>query len=133
MRSRAYCGLHPLIHTLLDFTLAQDVESIRSGAVALQCSLKMNSLNMAGMANAQPELVHKSEQHLRRVSGYPATVVSKSNRKMVDYSHYIICWRTYQPEDIYCCNNPRYQYKRRPSAYMWDNQDQNCSQDRSNL
>ena len=33
-------GLHPLIHTLLEFTLAQDIESIKSGAEAPQCSLK---------------------------------------------------------------------------------------------
>ena len=30
----ANCGLHPLIHTLLELNLAQDVESIRSGAEA---------------------------------------------------------------------------------------------------
>ena len=115
--------LHPLIHTLLKFNLAPDIGSKKSRAEAPQCSLKMNSLNMAGMANAQPELVHKSELHPRRVSGYPATVGSKSNRKMVDYSHYIICWRTCQPEDIYCCNNPRYQYKQRPSADRLDKPD----------
>jgi len=30
----ANCGLHPLIHTLLEFTLAQDVEKKKSGAEA---------------------------------------------------------------------------------------------------
>jgi hypothetical protein len=30
----AKCKLHPLIHTLLDFNLAQDVASIKSGAEA---------------------------------------------------------------------------------------------------
>ena len=29
------CGLHPLIHTLLEFNLPQDIESIESGAEAL--------------------------------------------------------------------------------------------------
>jgi len=36
-RGSANCGLHPLIHTFLEFTLAQDIESIskrsRSSAV----------------------------------------------------------------------------------------------------
>jgi hypothetical protein len=27
----AECGLHPLIHTLLEFILVQDIESIKSG------------------------------------------------------------------------------------------------------
>jgi hypothetical protein len=36
----ADCELHPLIHTSLKFTLAQDIESIKSGAAAPQCSLK---------------------------------------------------------------------------------------------
>ena len=36
----ANCGLHPLIHTLLKFNLAQDIESIESRAEAPQCSLK---------------------------------------------------------------------------------------------
>jgi hypothetical protein len=30
----ADCALHPLIHTLLEINLAQDVESIESGAEA---------------------------------------------------------------------------------------------------
>jgi hypothetical protein len=34
------CGLHPLIYTLLDFTIAQDMVSIKNGAEAPQCSLK---------------------------------------------------------------------------------------------
>jgi hypothetical protein len=34
------CGLHPLIHTLLEFNLAQDVESIKKAEqVAPQCCL----------------------------------------------------------------------------------------------
>ena len=36
------CGLHPLIHILLDFDLAQDVESIKSRAEAPQCFWEMD-------------------------------------------------------------------------------------------
>ena len=39
-RLGANCRLHPLIHTLLKFNLAQDIESIESEAEATQCSLK---------------------------------------------------------------------------------------------
>ena len=37
-REVAKCKLHPLIHTLLEFTLAQDIESIERRAEAPQCS-----------------------------------------------------------------------------------------------
>jgi hypothetical protein len=43
------CGLHPLIHTLLDFNLAQNIECKKSGAEAPQGSLEINSKKLSGV------------------------------------------------------------------------------------
>ena len=43
-RGKVKCRLHPLIHTLLKFNLAQDIENIKSGAEAPQCCWEMQNL-----------------------------------------------------------------------------------------